>query len=319
MAKGSSIEWTHHTFNPWWGCAKVSPACDHCYAERDAKRYWPQQDLWQPRGPRRTFGDAHWSEPLKWDRACAKAGIRERVFCASMADVFDNQAASGLRHRLWNLILTTPHLDWLLLTKRIGNAPSMLPLAWLVEPPPNVWLGISVVNQAEAMRDIPKLLAIPAVVRFLSCEPLLGPIDLEAVYDLTAGTFSCCTEEGCEFCDGTGEASSGPHPDWIIVGGESGPKARPMSQKWVDGIHGFCCDHEVPFFFKQWGEWMPFALAPRGTDGLPVEWPIDGPGNMMTRVGKKRAGRRYLDTTHDEFPEPRTDHEKPQHTVTAPT
>jgi hypothetical protein len=161
MSENSKIEWTHHTFNPWWGCAKVSPGCDHCYAEALGNRFGTP---WGVDAPRRVFTEAHWRDPLKWNAKAAAAGERQRVFCASMADVFDKNSPPGARDRVWSLIRRTPHLDWLLLTKRIGNAVRMLPPDW-GDGYPNAWLGISVVNQEEAVRDIPKLLQVPAAIR----------------------------------------------------------------------------------------------------------------------------------------------------------
>lgn len=143
MGENSKIEWTHHTFNTWWGCVKVSPACDNCYAESLSKRFG---DHWGPKAEYRTFSDKHWNEPLRWNRAAEKAGERHRVFCASMADVFDNRAPEGARERLWALIRQTPHLDWLLLTKRPQNIAEMLPEDW-GDGYPNVWLGVTVENQ----------------------------------------------------------------------------------------------------------------------------------------------------------------------------
>ena len=120
MGAVTKIEWCHHTFNPWWGCTQVSPLCDHCYAMMlDAR--WFRRVHWGPGAPRRYFDDEYWAQPLRWDRRAAAAGYRRRIFCASMADVFDNDADPGARHRLWRLIRRTPNLDWLLLTERIGN------------------------------------------------------------------------------------------------------------------------------------------------------------------------------------------------------
>jgi protein gp37 len=223
MGKASKIEWTHNTFNPWWGCAQVSPACDHCYAMTLAQRFgkW-----WGVDAPRRFFGEKHWREPINWNARCAKHGIRERVFCASMADVFDNHPdVTGAREQLWGMIRATPSLDWLLLTKRIGNAAQMLPddVARLV------WVGSTVVTPEEYARDVPKLRRVPAKVRFLSMEPLIEPmgdLDLDGIH-------------------------------WVIVGGESGRQARSMRRWWVESIRDQCQAAGVAFFFKQWGEWAP--------------------------------------------------------------
>ena len=176
MGKDSRIEWTHHTFNPWWGCVKVSAACDHCYAETWAKRLGA--DVWGPKTERRFFTDAHWKEPLRWNREASEAGERRRVFCASMADVFENRPdLIAPRARLLALIEQTPHLDWLLLTKRIHLVQKLLPKGY--ELPSNVWLGTTVENQDSADKRIKYLLKFKTPsVRFLSCEPLLGPVDI---------------------------------------------------------------------------------------------------------------------------------------------
>lgn len=254
MTANSKIEWTHHTFNPWVGCTKVSPACDHCYAESWAKRAGTP-NLW--RGERRRTTASNWQQPIKWNAAAEKAGIRARVFCASLADVFDNEVPAEWRADLFRLIRSTPHLDWLLLTKRIGNAHAMIVNAlshghmltsrepmW---PWPNVGIGATIATQAEADRDIPKLRAIPIAMRFLSMEPLL-----EAVRpDLT-----------------------GIH--WVIVGGESGAKARALESSWAVEIRRQCLNHGTAFFFKQgsaknWDRYKDFASFPQQLQVR--EWP----------------------------------------------
>lgn len=144
MSEHSSIEWTDHTFNPWWGCARVSPACEHCYAETFSKRLG--QKIWGVRAERRFFGDPHWREPLKWDRRAAKIGERHRVFCGSMCDIFEDRRDLDVhRERLWRLMAETPNLDWLLLTKRPENVALMAP--WREPWPFNVWLGTTVEDQ----------------------------------------------------------------------------------------------------------------------------------------------------------------------------
>ena len=175
MGAVTKIEWCDHTFNPWWGCTQVSPLCDHCYAMMLEAR-WHKRAHWGPGAPRRYFGGAHWREPLTWQHAAQAEGRRHSVFCASMADVFDNEVDQAMRDRLWSLIRQTAKLDWIVLTKRIGNAPEMLPKDW-GGGYPNVWLLISV-DQAGLERDLPKLLAISAVVHGLSIEPQLTPVHL---------------------------------------------------------------------------------------------------------------------------------------------
>lgn len=263
MAENTSIEWADHTFNPWEGCQKVGPGCDHCYAEARNARFGGGQAInWGPGAPRRRTSTANWQKPLQWNAQAEREGRRYRVFCASLADVFDNQVPQLWRTSLFGLIYDTPHLDWLLLTKRIGNAADML----RTDPPegidmaalPNLWLGATVVNQDEADRDVPKLLATPARMRFLSIEPVLGPIDLTRIEVLHGdaeiyplkGTTECVNDEGEPIDDI-------PALDWVIAGGESGPHARPAHPDWFRSLRGQCQAAGVPFLFKQWGEWLP--------------------------------------------------------------
>jgi len=291
----TSIEWTAtvmpdgrivpgYSFNPWWGCADISPGCRNCYARSLARRLLPSRDLWQPNGERRFFGEEHWSEPLRWERKAVKLGVRFKVFCASMADVFDNaDDLPPVRDMLWELIRKTPHLDWLLLTKRIGNVKSMVP--WYsyrgsIEPqyycPPNVWLGISVVNQAEADRDIPKLLATPAAIRFLSIEPMLGPVDLTSVRHSLGGE-SYEIASVLEADDGFGLNAPRNRIDWVICGGESGRGARPMEAEWARSLKVQCAGSSVAFFMKQgsqanWPDFKNFANFPPSLQLR--EWPV---------------------------------------------
>jgi len=244
MGENSKIEWTDHTYNPWWGCVKVSPGCQNCYAETFAKR--TGHAIWGPAATthRRTFGDKHWQEPLKWNEDAVKAGERRRVFCASMADVFEEHPELPTeRAQLWELIDKTPALDWLLLTKRPQNINDMIPFVWSLAWPANVWIGTSVENQAAAAERIPVLATIPAEVRFLSCEPLLGPVDL---------TPWMGEREWPQVAPGVA-TRQGPLIDWVIVGGESGPRARPIDADWVRSLRDQCAVTDVAFFFKQWG------------------------------------------------------------------
>lgn len=230
MGSTTAISWTDHTFNPWWGCQRVSPGCEHCYAEAFAKRVGSK--VWGKAAPRRFFGDKHWAEPLRWNRAAEAAGQRRRVFCASMADVFEDRPdLNAPRARLFNLIDSTPWLDWQLLTKRPENVAHLVPELWRRGGwPPNVWLGTTVEDQRRAEERIPRLLDHPAAVRFLSCEPLLGAVDL------------------------TREPT---HIDWVIVGGESGPKHRPLDLGAARSLRDQCVSAGVPFFFKQVGGRTP--------------------------------------------------------------
>lgn len=267
MAKDTKIEWCDASWGAWWGCTKVSSACDNCYAETMARRVgYP--DLWGVNAGRRTFGQKHWAEPLKWNRDVAASGRRFTVFCNSMADVFDNHSGvEQARKDLWHLIAATPALTWILLTKRIGNAKHMLPADW-GDGYPNVWMGISVCNQPEADRDIVKLLELPAQIRFLSCEPLLGRIDLDAfqknVCTVCAGAGELAASgptttfpedddgmERCQECQGTGVWADNPGLNWVIAGGESGSGARPMDTFWALHLRQECADQGVAFFMKQ--------------------------------------------------------------------
>lgn len=309
MSKNSKIEWTDHTFNPWEGCQKVGPGCDHCYAETRNARFGGGVAVnWGPGAPRRRTSDANWRKPLAWhaQRAefFAEHGRRQRVFCASLADVFDNAVDPEWRRDLFRLIESTPNLDWLLLTKRIGNARSMSQKAMgmigsIHKPfPANVWLGATICNQEEADRDIPKLLATPAAVRFLSMEPLLGPVDLSAVtFTASPGYFGDAL--GWHHQPHCSRDQRYPAIDWVIVGGESGSGARPMHPDWARSLRDQCAAAGVPFLFKQWGEWLG-----AGQDGDYDHEPIElNASDEPARVGKKAAGRLLDGQQHDGFPE----------------
>lgn len=319
MSSNTKIEWCDHTFNPWEGCQKVGPGCDHCYAEARNARFGGGAAInWGPGALRRRTSPANWALPKRWnaqaDAFMDQHGRRQRVFCASLADVFDNAVDPQWRLDLYDLIRATPNLDWLLLTKRIGNVNGWgLPVGGDGQVLPNLWIGATIVNQAEADRDIPKLLEVPARVRFLSMEPLLGPVQLDTIYNTDFG-------EGQPYLhpligrvsDGHGDSCSAPSIDWVIVGGESGHGARPMHPDWACSLRDQCDAAGVPFLFKQWGEWMPTIRegdtvklvfekgAPHGPDQPAFhDWP-DGQG--AARVGKKAAGRLLDGRTHDQFP-----------------
>ena len=303
MAENSAIEWTDHTFNPWEGCQKVGPGCDHCYAETRNARYVAKDSPlygtgvapnWGPGAPRRRTSLANWRKPLRWQADAgaflAAHGRRQRVFCASLADVFDNAVDPAWRVDLFDLIRKTPNLDWLLLTKRIGNAASMVGYATgRAELPDNVWLGATIVNQVEADRDIPKLLATPARVRFLSMEPLLGAV--------TLGTFLW------NDLPGHTEAQL-DHIDWVIVGGESGPGARITPIDGVRGLRDQCSAAGVAFLHKQHGEWVhesQLGWLSLMLDTHNYRWElVDGESYYL--VGKKAAGRLLDGVKHDGFP-----------------
>ena len=231
MAENSTIVWTDNTFNPWIGCTKVSAACDNCYAEAWAGRFRPNS--WGPKADRKLTKS--WGDPVKWNRMAQLNVHRQRVFCASLADVFDNHKSilPEWRQKLWSMIRDTPHLDWLLLTKRPQNIARFLPENWAAGYK-NVWLGVTAENQKEADRRIPHLLSVPAAVRFLSCEPLLSDIDLRWA---AGGTLQL------------------QELHWVIAGGESAPdqKRREMDTGWVRNLRDQCIAADIPFVFKQWG------------------------------------------------------------------
>jgi len=219
MAENSKIEWTHHTFNPWIGCTEVSPACDHCYARELSHRYgWAK---WGAHDRKRTSPE-NWRKPITWDRKAKAAGERHRVFCASLADVFDNQVPEAWRAELWALIDATPNLDWLLLTKRPQNIAKMVWPRWPSGLPQNIWLGTTAENDTELHRRAPEIEAVKAAVHFLSMEPLLARTYL-----------------------------NGASPDWVICGGESGKQARMMSPDWARYLRDQCKERGIAFFMKQ--------------------------------------------------------------------
>jgi protein gp37 len=278
MGAKSGIQWCDATFNPWWGCTRVSAGCEHCYAETFAAR---QGFGWGPQAPRRVFPGKHWNEPLHWNQRAKRLGVPYRVFCASMADVFeDNRQLTEARKRLWGLIEDTEHLTWMLLTKRPENAPGMVP--WGEAWPRHVWLGATAENQHRANEIVAQVLGVRAAVHFISAEPLLGSINLQGI----------CSSGVCFNALLPGRY---PRLGWVIVGGESGgPPERALVQTgrhqhivggpiplpsppwapgdgtvayqecrqvhvnpealtWVRSLRDQCQAASVPFFFKQWG------------------------------------------------------------------
>lgn len=351
MGANSQIEWTHHTFNPWIGCTKVAPGCANCYAERD-QDFRHSRVKWGPQGTRSRTSDAYWKQPIAWNREAEQLGQRRRVFCASLADVFEDwqgpiSAKNGLvlhrgeawgrkagyialkerigksvatmndlRSDLFALIDSTPWLDWLLLTKRPENIVEMWPNRFVTGPGGrgevrnrvNVWLGASASDQEtfiDSCNGLRKTAGL-AQCQFLSLEPLLGPIDFRGALwhdsDYAASRFI----------------------DWIIVGGESGPNARPMHPGCVETVRNQCQAAAIPFFFKQWGEWLPLGetgiydlmrgeqyeqtgVLNSGKHGSQVtreacDAEQDLP-MLMYRVGKKKAGRLLDGREWNELPE----------------
>ncbi len=220
--ENTAIEWCDSTWSAWIGCTNISPGCDHCYAEAMNRRFSKGAN-WGPGAPRRRTAPENWKQPGRWQRTAtrffAAEGRKRRVFLNNQADIFDNAVEDQWRQDVWQVIRETPDIDWIIVTKRIGNAARMLPPDLV-----NVTVLITVVNQEEADRDIPKLRALQVQRRGLSMEPLLGPVDLTAHL-------------------------SGLH--WVIVGGESGPSARAADSDWFYALLRQCRNAGVPFFMKQ--------------------------------------------------------------------
>ena len=287
MAESTGIAWAKSTFNPVIGCTEVSPGCDNCYARAlDNRHRYGGATHWGAGVPRHRTAPTTWRHPVQWNKSAGETGERWTVF-PSLCDPFDNEWPEHWRGDFFDLIGVTPHLTWLLLTKRIGNAEKMIAaLKRPITPIPNVWIGASVVNQEEADRDIPKLLATPAAKRFVSYEPALGPIDFTNIQAPHGAPckFNCLEDYSIH---GT------PHIDWLIVGGESsqgGAKARPFDLAWARSTVAQCKAAGVPVLVKQLGSspewndpdpenseppyWMAVNLKDRaGAD--PAEWPED--------------------------------------------
>lgn len=293
---GTGISWADMTFNPWIGCQKVGPPCDNCYAEdlfgTEGSRL--KRVVWGPEGERLMTSPANWLKPLRWQKIAMAADWYFDVFSASLADWADNKAPAGAREQLAIVIRRTPNLRWMLLTKRIGNVEAMLLEMFPEGVPPNVALGITVALQGEADRDIPRAIAAKKKLGirrlFLSMEPLLGLVQLKP-----------------EWLE---------HIDLVIVGGESGEKARPMHPKWAESLLEQCLAAGVRFHFKQWGEfrsWVPgdgsveirhvfaedglwgdqpaYVRVPDETHSLGYRIKVRADTRPVSRVGTKKAGR----------------------------
>lgn len=364
MGEDTNIEWCDHTFNPWEGCAKVSPGCANCYAEaRNARFGGGTAPNWGKGAPRRRTSKDNWKLPLKWNRDAEYVLFhwnegnlgdlpephRPRVFCASLADWLDDEVPAAWLADLLVLIHSTPNLDWLLLTKRPENWESrmMAALEWIDESEPaftwlaqwvnglplrpvpsgpiapgNVWIGTTVEDQARADQRIPELLKIPAKVRFLSCEPLLGALDLANMVREDGGGEHHYSALECDVDPADDGEWGGRTVNWVICGGESGPKARPMHPDWARFLRDQCAAASVPFLFKQWGEWLPELDADRDDPDGRADYAgmkrkggvvlnlTGGCGfhgervHMMAKVGKKAAGRVLDGVEHNGFPDP---------------
>jgi protein gp37 len=321
MGKVTGISWCHHTFNLSWGCVKISPGCKFCYAETLSNRFG--DDVWGVNKHRKTFGDKHWNEPVKWNEAATKSGIRARTFCGSMCDVFENhEDVNRERIKLWKLIKNTPMLDWQLLTKRpeniiphiedaisvfkedffINGEKSSNELSlWLEDwlkgnPPDNVWLGTSAENQEYLETRVPELKKVPAKVRFISGEPLIGALDFSKVvksghkYIDKGRKMECAYGCGCGMSDYQAWGPEGVDPyeycpnapkpfHWVIFGGESHKSsdvARPMELEWVrDGVKQ-CREYNIAPFVKQMGSHLAKRLKLNHSKGEdPTEWDVD--------------------------------------------
>ena len=348
MADGSKIEWTDATVNFWWGCTKVGPGCDHCYAEAWAKR--AGGGLWGVGVPRRKIkgavkllyrldnGYADWAA----DQACIVGnaevfglpiptmGPRRRVFIQSMSDLFDTEVPVEWFGEAWDHIERCDRLELQIVTKRLTVIEKRLAAIGRTSWPKHAGLIISVVNQDEADRDIPRLLALKAKLGIpwvgLSMEPLLGPVDLTRIFiGEGANDPALAAENGIKHFRFNINALAGVRSfgwsglDWVIVGGESGSHARPMHPDWVRSLREQCAADGIPFLFKQWGEWRPqqngdwkhklevATVMPQGGvrewhPNFPSERPTHPEMRPMVRVGKKRAGRLLDGVEHKGVP-----------------
>lgn len=332
MSDNSKIEWTDASWNPVTGCTEVSPGCDHCYAKTFAERWRGVPGHHFERGFDVVLRPERLDQPLRWRRP-------RRVFVNSMSDLFHESIPDSFIHQVFAVMAATPQHTYQILTKRHARMRSLLrdecrcgkghgasvhfrsDMDWVATPHsplhvpgvvstyhtapwplPNVWIGVSVEDQKWADIRIPALLDTPAAVRWLSCEPLLGPVDLE-LYVRPAW--------GDPYPEPTSPAGIPvsnliPPIDWVVVGGESGPGARPMHPDWARGLRDQCTAASVPYFFKQWGEWAPDNdLALAGAHTIVPEHGEDRPftrGAGLTRLGKKRAGRELDGRNWDEYP-----------------
>lgn len=330
MGETSNILWTDATFNPWIGCAKISPGCDHCYAERWAARFPQYAGCWE--GRHVTMSDAYWTKPLAWNRRCEREGRRMRVMCGSLCDVMEhNQSAdlTPMRRRLGELILATPYLDYLLTTKRPENAGEFSSAAWPGADrwPANAHLVLTAENQALFDTRAPVALRLPAASHILSLEPLLGPVDVRPYLGVVHADQIGADEVPDDFpaiVMGGGSIHppmySSPWRDgfsWVIVGGETGPNARPLNPQWARDVRDQCAAAGIHFMLKPWGEWAPDGDASGsgvvvtdchnggsfGPDGSFRPGVFEAGCQHMARVGKARAGRMLDGREWNETPE----------------
>ena len=282
MSDKSRIEWTDATWNPVTGCTQVSPGCDHCYASTFAERFRRTPGHYFEHGFDVTLRPEKLDQPLRWKKP-------RKVFVNSMSDLFHTDVPDKYIAQVFAVMARAEQHTFQLLTKRHGRMKALLSssqfrealrceLGWpgIAEwPLPNVWLGVSVEDQKRADLRVPALLETPAAVRFLSCEPLLGPVQI-------------------------GHYLAGI--DWVIVGGESGRGARPMHPGWVRTIRDDCSHAGAAFHFKQWGEWVTEDQAPEDITLPGISWRHFGDDAGTYKVGKKAAGRELDGRTWDEYP-----------------
>lgn len=294
MADKTGIEWTDATWNPVTGCAKVSQGCKHCYAERE----WPRMTKLVPAYAGRDFTDVRChperlDQPLRWQKP-------RMIFVNSMSDLFHPDVPDDFIERVFETMATAHHHTFQVLTKRADRMYEFCrDLPFIL---PNVWLGVSVEDQAAADERIPHLLRTPAAVRWISAEPLLGPVDLERWINPVSQVFGTLHQAPLAL-------------SWVVAGGESGPKARPMHPQWARDLRDQCAAAGVPFLFKQWGEWIgadqeecpigPPASRWMWGDGTPFKYGDGQSGHLplLCRAGKKAAGRNLDGVKHDGYPQ----------------
>jgi protein gp37 len=304
----TGIEWTDHTFNAWIGCTKVSEGCRNCYAARDNERWKWNGGVWGPGALRQVTSTNNWAQPLKWAKAARAAGVREKVFCNSLSDTFDAEAPKTARQGLWMLVGDTyDALDWQFVTKRPERIQEVMSEDGLNDgffELCKCWLLTTTEDQDAANKRVPLILDVPAAVHGVSCEPLLGPLDLRQWLGLECRHEDAYSEweTNATICRQCENASL---LDWVICGGESGPGARPMHPDWARSLRDQCAAAGVPFFFKQWGEFLPAmqdgAVQKRGTSTSEVLNCSDDP----VRVGKHAAGALLDGCEWKQFPEAR--------------
>ena len=318
MGRNTRIEWATHTFNMWQGCHKVSTGCKNCYAETMNQR-WKNGENWGLEAPRWYMRDEYWHQLEIWNRAAGEAGRRELVFVNSQSDVFERHPVAlehmeqdNRRLRLYEEILRCENLIFLLLTKRPENVVDMVPPGWgAVGWPENVMLMTSIENQEVAPARLRALLATGAQMHGLSMEPLLGPVEFAEM--LREVTCQACGFYGLQLDlepgDDCPHCKHGMHLvwgdyyrdaiDWVIVGGESGHGARPMHPEWARDLRAQCEALEAPFFFKQWGHWLPVDQLEYNHE---ARMKATRTGGEFVGVGKSLAGRLLDGEQYDAAP-----------------